>query len=739
VQATAPIAHDPTADVAVDPVTFEVIRHRLLGITDEQAAKIMAISGSKNVTEMSDFNVGLYLPDGSVATMGRTILFHAYSMATMVRYVMEDCAENPGIGPGDMFIVNNPWKGTLHAADMCIVAPVFADGRLIFWSGALMHMADIGGMRPGSFCYDATECYQEGLQLPPLKLVEAGTLRQDLWKMILSHSRAAPAMTLDLKGLMAANHAAAEGLQKLANRYGVDTLLAVMAGLIRLSEERMRRRLRELPDATVEAVGYLDYDRATRTIPEVVLTLTKQDDRLTFDYSKSSPQVPAAVNCTFGGLMAGVCAGLLPTIAYDIPWNHGLYRPVEVICPEGLVCNARKPAAVSANIAGAVWEAEMTATAALSKLAACSDTYLREAQAAPAGRPGGGGSTFGGVNHHGEHFSNSGLPSGLATGGGAYAHKDGVSTQGQHNIERTIVSNVESMELDLPLLYLSHGLTADGGGAGRHRGGQSTGTVFIPHKQERVHARVGGYTWDVPDATGIFGGYLGGLPDRVLLRDSDVQDHLARGRVPALADLAGETMRTAGLPSSELYVSPRDVVLAISGSGAGWGDPLDRPTDELQEDLEFGAVSPEAARTLYGAVLDADGGLDPAATEQRRAAVRAERREWPARRQPTAAPPADSLVRVGPLGDQLEIARDAEGAHWTRCRCGHVFAPARDNWREYAGCTVAAPAEVSPLLRLNAALEIRRYSCPGCGRLHAVDLCRKGTPDPHDVYLALAR
>src|SRR6476620_5780117 len=124
-QATAPPTFDPTADAVVDPVTFEVIRHRLLGITDEQAAKIMAISGSKNVTEMSDFNVGLYLPDGSVATMGRTILFHAYSMATMVRYVMEDCADNPGIHPGDMFIVNNPWKGTLHAADMCIVAPVF--------------------------------------------------------------------------------------------------------------------------------------------------------------------------------------------------------------------------------------------------------------------------------------------------------------------------------------------------------------------------------------------------------------------------------------------------------------------------------------------------------------------------------------------------------------------------------------------------------------------------------------
>src|SRR5215208_8322214 len=132
------------AAVAVDPVTFEVIRHRLHAITDEQAAVLAAISGSKHVTEISDYNVGLYLPDGSVATMGRTILFHASSMAAMVRHVRADCGANPGIGPGDMFVVNNPWKGAVHAQDMAIVAPIFYAGELMIWSGALMHMLDVG-------------------------------------------------------------------------------------------------------------------------------------------------------------------------------------------------------------------------------------------------------------------------------------------------------------------------------------------------------------------------------------------------------------------------------------------------------------------------------------------------------------------------------------------------------------------------------------------------------------------
>jgi N-methylhydantoinase B len=727
------VAPDLAAGTAVDPVTFEVIRHRLLGITDEQAAKLRAISGSKNVTEMSDFNVGLYLPDGSVATMGRTILFHSYSMATMVRYVMEDCAENPGIAPGDMFVVNNPWKGAIHAPDMCIVAPVFAGDQLIFWSGALMHMSDIGGMRQGGMGLDSTESYQEGLQLTPIKLVEGGVLRRDLWTMILSHSRMAPAMTLDLKGLMAANFAALEGLQKLANRYGVDTLLAVMAGLIRLSDERMRRRLRELPNATVEAVGYLAYEPTTGTIPEVVLTLTKQDDRLIFDYSRSSPQVPNSTNCTFGGLMAGICAGLLPTIAYDIPWNQGLYHPVEVICPEGLICNARKPAAVSGNISGAVWEVEMTATAALSKLAACSDTYLPEAQSSPAGRPGGGFRMVG-VNNHGERFTAPTLDN-LATGAGAYCHHDGVWTQGQHNIERTTISNVEALELDLPVLYLWRGLGKDDGGAGRHRGGLSIGGVYKPHKTAGVESGFG-ERWDVPDSDGIFGGYLGALPVRALVRNSNVHALMAAGRAPTFEELEGERVPHPEVAGAA-HLHDTDVYFAVAPGAGGWGDPLDRPPAAVQDDVEAGAVSPEAAQRLYGAVLDADGRVDAAATAQRRDALRAARQQWPAQRQATGAPAAATLQRVGPLGDQLEIVRDQRGQHWTRCRCGHLLGPARENWREYAARHVADPQEIGPSLLVNDALEIRCYACPRCGRMHSVNVCRKDAPDPHDVRLVL--
>jgi N-methylhydantoinase B len=215
-----------------------------------------------------------------------------------------------------------------------------------------MHMADIGGMRAGSMGLDATESFQEGLLMPPVKLVEAGVVRNDIWNLILSQTRAAAAMALDLKGLMAANHAATDGLDKVIAQYGSTTLMAVMSRLIELSEERMRRRLRQLPDATIRAVGRLDYNAATREIPVVAVELRKEGDQLIFDYSGSSAQVPDATNCTWGGLMAGLSAALLPTVAYDIPWNEGLYKPLTVVCPEGRICNARRrpPLAVTSPV-----------------------------------------------------------------------------------------------------------------------------------------------------------------------------------------------------------------------------------------------------------------------------------------------------------------------------------------------------------------------------------------------------
>lgn len=726
-----------TGGSGVDAVTFEVIRHRLLAITDEQAATLAAISGSPLVTEANDFNVGLYDAEGSAVAMGRTVLFMAASIAQIVRYVIEDCAEDPGIEPGDVFVVNNPWKGAMHAMDMGVIAPIFSGEELVAWSGAMCHLVDVGGLRPGSFCIGATEMYQEGLQLPPAKLVDRGVLRTDVLQLILAHSRVPETVNLDIKGLIAANNTAVRSFGELVVRYGLQTVGAVMAGVLDLSERRMRRRLQALPDAVIRAVGYLDNDGAQPDeIYEIGLEMSKSDDTLTFDFSSSSPQAPSYINCTWAGLTAGVTAAVLPTLAYDIPWNAGLFRAIRIECPEGLICNASMPAAVSGGTLEATWMVEMASQEAVSKLAACSDDFILEAQAPPAGGPDMG--LFMGINSEGERFAQVMLDV-LATGGGAYADHDGVGTQGQHNIERTMVANAEALELLLPIVYLWRGLVPDSGGAGRYRGGQTMGCAWAFLGDSEVGVMYGGHGWDVPNSYGIFGGHPGEENRRVLLLNSNVRELMRAGVVPHVPEIDGAEQETRGRFGTAQLNS--DAVYAIMPqAGGGWGDPLDRAAASVQVDLDDGCVSREAAVSVYGVVIDRDGHVDEDATTRRRDEIRASRRAWAsAGSEPIASlPGADVLERVGPLGEVLEIMTDGV-EHFVGCRCGHVLCGADTNWREYVRMATATPAALGPAIpRLDSAIEVRQYACPGCGALLSVDVRRRGAAHLHDISLVLA-
>jgi N-methylhydantoinase B len=661
----------------------------------------------------------------------------ASSIAQIVGYVIEDCAEDPGIAPGDLFVVNNPWKGAMHAMDMGIVAPIFHDGEIVAWSGAVCHLVDVGGLRPSSFCIGATEMYQEGLQLPPTKLIDGGVLRSDVLALILSHSRVPATVNLDIKGLIAANNTAVRSVAELIERYGIDTVGAVMAGVMELSERRIRQRLQSLPDAVVRTVAYIDNDGANPDeIYEVGLEMTKSGDSITFDFSSSSPQAPSYINCTWAGLAAGVTAAVLPTIAYDMPWNAGLFRAISIECPAGLICNATLPAAVSGGTLEATWMVEMASQEAVSKLVACSDEFIGEAQAPPAGGP--DLLLFSGQNNQGERFAQAMLEV-LATGGGAYWDHDGVGTQGQHNIERTMVANAEANELNLPVVYLWRGLVPDSGGAGRQRGGQTMGCCWTFVGESGLDVMYGGHGWDVPTSYGIFGGHPGEENRRLLIQHSDVRASLASGVVPGPWEVGGDPAVTRGR-FGMARLNHDSVYAIMPQAGGGWGDPLDRSVMELQLDLDDGTVSEAAAVAVHGAVFGADHRVDETQTTTRREAIRADRRQWAsAGHEPLGrSARTDELKRIGPLGDVLEIASDGS-AHFVRCRCGEVLCRAEENWRDYAQVASTSPADLGPAVpRLDEGIEVRRYACGGCGVLLSVDVRRAGIGHLHDVSLVLA-
>src|SRR5690606_3757412 len=286
--------------------------------------------------------------------------------------IVTDCADSPGIRDGDMFILNNPYKGALHQQDVSIVAPVFYQGQRVAWVGACAHQIDMGGMNFGSWGIGARMVQQEAVLMSGVRIVEGGEIRTDIWDMILGMTRMPLAVGLDLKAMIAANNVASRRLVELFDRYGLEEVLRVMELEIEHSEERLRDQLRRLPDGVYRGQDFLEHDGHTNALYELRLEVRKTGDRLVFDFTGTSPQAPGFINCTWSGMLAGVFTALLPTLAPALRWNEGLLRVIEIEAPDGLVCNASFPAPVSSATISATWVVTNVALQALSRLAATS-------------------------------------------------------------------------------------------------------------------------------------------------------------------------------------------------------------------------------------------------------------------------------------------------------------------------------------------------------------------------------
>ena len=713
---------------AVDPVTFEVVHHRLISISEEQAATLSAISGSPLVNDATDFNTGIFGVHGEIVTLGKTVLYHAASVAEMVKHIVADCWDSPGIRPGDMFMVNHPYKGALHPPDFGLVAPAFHEGQLIAWMGVCSHQIDVGGVH-GTV---ASEARMEGILVPPLRVVENDEFRSDMMNMILGASRAPVNMSLDFRGMMAANRVALRRFYETIEQYGLDAVLSVMEGAIDLSEKAVRQRLRDLPDGVYRAQTFLDHDGIQNKLYRIYVEVTKEGEALTLDFSKSSDQAPRFMNCTESGLLAGVRAAMLPILAFDMPWNEGVFRPLKVIARPGSIVSATFPAPVGQGPIGAMWLVETTVVEALSKLVSTSPTLIREAQASPNGGPDPIG--FEGGNQYGE-ISRGGNFDMVYVGGGAYSHRDGLSPQGHRHIPAIRLQNVERSESNLPLLYLFRKFLTDTGGPGRNRGGVSIGHGYILHDVEQMGVRFACHCYEAPSSLGMFGGYPAACNTRKLQKNANVVAQIAAGHLPT--SIVGELQTYPAKMTQLESFSTADVYENGPSAGAGWGDPLEREPERVAEDVHFEMVSPDVARKIYGVIIKDDASVDANATEQRRAELRQERLGWKQQKVLTNAPTRDADGEIlARFGDRASIQRIGT-AYWFRCDCGTCIAPATENWKPYARQSSSTPADLGPRIALHAKIEAIRYACPSCARLHWVEIKLKGEEPLFDFEIKL--
>jgi N-methylhydantoinase B len=695
----------------VDPITLEVVAHKLWQINDEQGQTLKKISGSPVATDANDFNVVLCDELGDIVNIGPYYLPHAANVDFMVKWTVINRSDNPGIHPDDMFLCNDPWIGALHPQDVAVLSPIFVDDRLFAWTGSTIHQVDLGGVNIGSWCVDAEDHFAEGMTYPPIKIVEQGVIRKDIEDVYLRRSRAPALVGLDLRAHIASNNVAKQRMLELVDRYGAKTINVVMKKQMDYAEQRFRERLRRIPDGTWRCETYQEVCKSgDRGVYKTALAMTKRGDELEFDFTGSDPNA-GMINCTRAGAVGGSTVAILPLLCYDFPWAlGGLHRALKFVTPVGTIINAEFPHGVSMGSIAGTWSATNAANNCIARML----TSVPELQDRLLSGCVGSWTTViaSGLDNNKLPFVTM-IMDCMAGGWGARSFADGVDTAGLMAAITGQCPNVETNEGLYPILYLYRRETKDSGGPGEYRGGMGATSCWIPYDTDGrpIELVLATFGQAFPAAFGVDGGYPANTAMYKMMRGADVDEWFARGEIPTdISLLRGELEYLA--PKCETQEMPQDVFEHTWSGGGGYGDPLDRQPLNVLADVLNDAVSVEAAEALYGVVVK-DRAVDKGATERKRAQIRADR-VGNADVRPRKASKTSNGGR--PISRHLVLQPDNNVAC---ANCDHVVGAAGKNYklqliRKDNEVRQANPLSVDSKMFIDPEMQFRQYFCPSC-------------------------
>jgi N-methylhydantoinase B/oxoprolinase/acetone carboxylase alpha subunit len=718
---------------SVDPVTFEVLSHRLWSINDEQAMIAARVSGSPAIYEAYDFNCALLTPDGQGLFSGMYIIHHAVPIDILVRKILDQWPLDE-IREGDMFFTNDPWSGALHANDGILVSPIFDAGEIVCWTGIVMHEQDVGGPVPGSSAPGAKDRYGEAPIFTPIKMVENYQFRRDIEAAFLCNHRTPELNALNLRARLAALTITHRRIHELIGEYGRDTFLALQGDILDYVEQVVRDRVRKIPDGVWEANTHLDHGE--HEIYEIRCALSKRGDSLKLDFAGTSPQAAAPLNCAYSGLMGGCFGNFLLSMFFDVPWTVGAAtRILTIEAEEGTIINATSPAPVSLASVMGTWAVQDVVGEAFGKMLMASEELWDEAQAT--WNPGINATIVASVDANGAPLV-APLMECMAGGAGARAFADGLDTGGLQQSLSSTLPNVETMEERLPLLYVYRKERMDSCGHGRYRGGLGLEYAVVPHKNlNPIEQVTHGSAVSQPAAHGLSGGTPAPLQSSVLLRDAALAAIFARGEVPQ-AEEEIEASETEVLSAQAVTpVGDDDCRVSLVTGGGGYGDPLLRDPGSVETDVRRSRISAPIAREVYGVLIDESGARDDVASEGAREQIRAERLRTA---RPVSASKrarlegAEVLHRVADTVDA--VIHDGDRA--LRCsECEERLAGYGEDYK--LGCYVRelSLSELSPLNARgdDGRMVARQFVCPGCGTAVALDIQEREKPLMLGSYL----
>jgi N-methylhydantoinase B/oxoprolinase/acetone carboxylase alpha subunit len=440
----------------VDPIELELFKNAFVAISEEMAAVLGRTALSPNIKERKDFSCALFNRDGGTLAQGSHIPVHLGAMPLSVQAALGAVT----FEKGDLVILNDPYRGGTHLPDITCISPVFLGGRLAFFVANRAHHSDVGGMTPGSMPL-ATELFQEGLIIPPLKLYSRGRLNQDVFDLLLANVRTPDERRGDLLAQVAANEIGRARLEEAVKRFGAGKV-RLYAGLIQdYSEKFLRQTLCEVPDGEYEFSDHLDDDGISDRPIRISVRITVRGDRAIVDFTGSAPQTSGGVNANFAITCSAVLYVFRALVEEDIPFNTGLMRPLEIRAPKGSIVNAQFPAACAG---GNVETSQRIVDVLLGALA----------KALPGRIPAASQGTMNNVAFGGydpdtkRHFAYY-----ETIGGGMGAGPQARGLNGVHtHMTNSLNTPVEALENYLPLKIRSYRLRKGSGGRGARRGGE---------------------------------------------------------------------------------------------------------------------------------------------------------------------------------------------------------------------------------------------------------------------------
>lgn len=555
----------------MDPVTLAVVRGALEQIADEMDLHLIHAAISPIISETNDCANGIFSADtGETIAQGRFGLpVFLANMQFTVQNLIAHVRDRGGFRPGDVWILNDPYLCGTHLQDVVLVAPHFVDGELFALLASTGHWMDIGGSVPGGWAPSALDIHTEGIIIPPVKLYDGGQLNEALVSMFTGNVRLPAQIKGDLFAMANVFHVGRRGLGALVERYGRETLARCIVEMNDRSEQQMRSYIEEIPDGVYCAEDFLDNDGIVDAPIKVALKLTVDGGSLHFDFSGSDPAARGPLNLARSTTQS-TCFIALKHIFAEVPVNGGAFRPTSFDITEGSVVAAAYPSPVSGYLEpiGRVFDTVIGALA----------QAIPDRTPAPAfGTV--GVVTAGGKNPETGDYFVAVFP--YPGGYGGHSHGDGL-VHGTPPVSMANFMSIEASEHRYPLEFDEFALREDSGGAGRFRGGCGT--------QYRFRA----------------------LSEFVISVLGDRQDHRPFGiagggsAAPSIVRLGigGEERRPPMRSKLEKQkLMPGDWIFAASPGGGGFGNPMERALDAVQEDLDLGYISRETAETVYGAVV----------------------------------------------------------------------------------------------------------------------------------------